>query len=97
MMLDPSSEWTLLDPVLSLLVGEGVHQEEGTVGHQERKASTKVASTPWPSAENMFEMKGSEMVLSVGDANKVVLTVGALDDIEGDSSCPLKVFTALYM
>ena len=30
MTLDPSSEWTLLDPELSLLEGEGVCQEEGT-------------------------------------------------------------------
>ena len=30
MMLDPSSELTLLDPVPSLLEGEGVCQEEGT-------------------------------------------------------------------
>ena len=30
MRLDPSSECFLLDPVPSLLEGEGVHQEEGT-------------------------------------------------------------------
>ena len=88
MRLDPSSEWTSLDPVPSLSEGEGVLQEEGTVGHQERKASATVASIPWPSVENMSGMKGSEMVLPAGDTNREELTVGALDCIRGDGSCP---------
>ena len=74
-MLDLLSEWTLLDPVFSLLEGEGVCQKEGTVGHQERKASTRVVSTPWPSVENAVGTKGSEMEHSAEDASKVELTV----------------------
>ena len=46
MTLDLLSEVTSLGLEPSLLEGEGVHQEEGTVGHQERKASTTVASIP---------------------------------------------------
>ena len=53
MTLDLLTEWTSLDPVPSLLEGEGVCQEEGTVGCQKQKVSTTVALIPWPFVENM--------------------------------------------
>ena len=37
--------------------------------------------------ENVFGMKGSEMVLPAGEFSKVELTVGASDCMRGDGSC----------